>query len=287
MTDARPLPMSSTRRRSPIPDRMLRMGIARGVLLVTTISVLLSVVLTVLLINDPGFDQMPTAVAIAVAVPLLVAPPMTLFTLRLAHELDASRKLVQRLAVTDELTGAYNRRFFWEHVAHLESANRRVPQPVALIMLDIDNFKAVNDVAGHRAGDEILRAFSAALKAQLRADDALVRLGGDEFVVVVSGVSSAQALSIAERLRGAVIGLKLPRVVGAGPYISASIGVAMAGGGGEALFLDKLLLQADAAVYAAKSAGRNRIELVQVPAPAQAASQNQSEAGILDARSGA
>ncbi|QGG96674.1 sensor domain-containing diguanylate cyclase [Actinomarinicola tropica] len=153
---------------------------------------------------------------------------------------------LQRLASTDELTGALNRRRFFELVT-AELAEARVTDPPgALLMLDLDHFKAINDERGHIAGDTALVAFADACRTVLRSDDRFARLGGEEFAVFLPRTGLDQALRVAESIRAAA----------EGSDATVSIGVAEQEPGGS---LDALYARADRRLYEAKQAGRNRV----------------------------
>ncbi len=161
------------------------------------------------------------------------------------------------LALTDPLTGLYNQRYLLRHLRGLLVANP--DREVAVLMLDVDHFKEVNDAYGHAAGDRALRAIAETLRANTRVFDSLARYGGEEFVVVMPGSGPDEAVAAAERLRGAVDALPFAPVPGRLCHLSVSIGVACSGSGGETAEI--LLHSADVALYAAKRAGRNRVEL--------------------------
>ncbi len=168
---------------------------------------------------------------------------------RLRAELDRSLEL----AVTDSLTGLRNRRYI---IRHLEGLLRS--GPAALLMLDVDRFKAVNDTYGHGVGDIVLREVAARMKRHLRDVDVVARFGGEEFVVAMAGATQEEALQIADRLRLSVAENPVPVSPERRLGITASIGVALARAG-EAL--PRLMAAADAALYRAKANGRNRVEL--------------------------
>ncbi len=128
--------------------------------------------------------------------------------------------------------------------------------PLAVLMLDLDHFKRINDAHGHARGDLVLRQTTRAMQSALRAGDMIGRFGGEEFVVLLPGADLKQAMGAAERCRAAVQIMKIPNA----PYLSvtASVGVAAFPEHGEAL--DALLKASDSAMYKAKANGRNRIE---------------------------
>lgn len=162
---------------------------------------------------------------------------------------------LRELATVDALTGAFNRRHFFE-VAEAEVArSARYKRPLSVAMLDLDHFKAVNDRFGHHVGDEALQLVVGAARAQLRRQDVLGRYGGEEFAFVFPETPEGGAVEVLERTRAAVEALGL---VSAGERVplSVSIGV-VAWKDGERL--DETLRRADDALYAAKAAGRNRV----------------------------
>lgn len=168
--------------------------------------------------------------------------------------LDALGRENERLLVTDPLTGAYNRRFLGEELARLSARARRDGGPLAVVMLDLDGFKQVNDTLGHEAGDAFLRWLVARMRVRLRGGDVLCRMGGDEFVLLLPGTDEAGALRLTERLQEAV--------AEAGANVCPDIPVGGSFGAvaqdGEVSDPEALLHRADAAMYAAKRAGGAR-----------------------------
>lgn len=169
-----------------------------------------------------------------------------------------------RLAVTDPLTGLVNRRYALPHLGRLLA--RRAPgrPPVAAMMVDIDRFKALNDAHGHAGGDAVLVAVARRLCADLRPADLVARVGGDEFLVVLAGSGAGEAARVAERMRRRVSARPVAIAGGGGVSVSLSIGLAVAGDGETGA--ETLVARADRALYAAKTAGRNRVE--RAPSPA-------------------
>lgn len=164
---------------------------------------------------------------------------------------------MQRLATVDCLTGALNRRAFFERAESARMLALRLRKPIALVMLDLDHFKRLNDNFGHACGDEALRLFARTAGAALRDHDLIGRLGGEEFALALPGTTLDGAIQAAERLRLAVAAAPLPCCPG--EYrVTVSIGLVLIGPN-EAL--TAALARADHALYAAKSGGRNRIEV--------------------------
>jgi len=151
----------------------------------------------------------------------------------------------------DGLTGLLNRRAMEETLHAQLQRSRRTGEPFAVLMLDLDHFKAINDRHGHAAGDHALKHTGAALKAELREVDAIARFGGEEFLVLMPGATAESALPVAERLRTA-LATDAPQVEGATLLLSMSIGIAQWREPEEA---SHLLMRADAALYQAKMRG--------------------------------
>ncbi len=170
----------------------------------------------------------------------------------LAAQLGEALAAMAEQAATDALTGMPNRRSLDQTLAAQLSMAERESRPFAVLMLDLDHFKAVNDTHGHAVGDAVLRAFAQRVQAQLRRSDVCSRYGGEEFAVVLAGTSAELALDTAERLRLAIAGAPLVP----GVAVTVSIGVASWRKGDDAA---GLLARADAALYAAKRAGRDRV----------------------------
>ena len=161
---------------------------------------------------------------------------------------------LERLATTDALTGALNRRRLFEVAAAELARADRYEQPLCLAMLDLDHFKSINDRYGHAVGDEALRAVTAVVREQLRSVDALGRYGGEELVVVLPQTARDAAQVALERIRGAVAAVRLFSAPEARVYVSGGLVQAH-----KSESLDEALGRADAALYQAKHGGRNRI----------------------------
>ena len=162
------------------------------------------------------------------------------------------------LATVDPLTGAYNRRQGDAILAAEYGRHARDGRPFAVLMLDIDHFKAVNDHFGHAAGDAVLRALVQVSKSTLRTIDKVVRWGGEEFLMVLPDTDAVAAMTAAERLRAVVAATPVAAPTGDAPItFTVSIGVAVSAGDD----LHVLLRRSDAALYSAKTGGRNRVVL--------------------------
>ncbi|MEO5336507.1 MAG: diguanylate cyclase [Magnetospirillum sp. WYHS-4] len=165
---------------------------------------------------------------------------------------------LRRLATTDPLTGASNRRHFLDVAEREMVRSRRYGHPISVMMLDLDHFKKVNDSHGHALGDEVLKAFVVCGRQTLREQDLLGRMGGEEFSVVLPETDMGEAILVAERMRKAVARLEFPLPDGRVLKVTCSIGVAECLRPDESL--EGSLHRADTALYRAKEGGRDRVE---------------------------
>jgi len=167
----------------------------------------------------------------------------------------------RELATRDPLTGAFNRRELMRLLDQLLRQSQRHAQPLALLMVDIDHFKRVNDTFGHALGDTVLREVAERMQARLRAYDLLARYGGEEFVVVLPNSAAEAALSVAESLRATVAAAAVAIPGGSEPLtVTVSIGVHARVASAEPGEAERLLAACDVALYAAKRRGRDRVE---------------------------
>ena len=174
---------------------------------------------------------------------------------------------VQSAAQSDPLTGLANRLLFTDRLRVALARSERSGAQIAVLYLDIDRFKEINDRMGHAAGDALLKDFAARLRSSVRASDTVARFGGDEFVVLLDDLKETEhALRVADKI---VAECRLPlRIEGRDVVATTSIGLAFGGAGTEA---EALLRRADAALYEAKSAGRDAYRVATLAAGAPAA----------------
>jgi diguanylate cyclase (GGDEF)-like protein len=183
-------------------------------------------------------------------------------TLRFAITDDAEEELQRRLyesSTRDGLTRVYNRKYFQERLTAEVAYSRRHKVKLAVILIDLDDFKQVNDTHGHLAGDMVLRLVSAQMQRLLRLEDLVARYGGEEFVVLARSTGKTEAVKLAERIRESIAGLEIPVAADHSIHVTMSMGVAslpdVAPEGGPT----ELLALADARLYKAKGEGKNRV----------------------------
>jgi diguanylate cyclase (GGDEF)-like protein len=186
-----------------------------------------------------------------------ITPRILERSLRYAVKLAESFAALRQLATVDELTGLLNRREFDRILRDEEGRALRFGLPLALLMVDADHFKAVNDTHGHLAGDAVLREIATRLRSQVREVDRVARFGGEEFAVVLVQSDRAAAVETAERLRQAVAAAPISAGPDATVTMTISIGVAVLPT--DATSAVALVSASDKALYAAKTAGRNRV----------------------------
>ena len=231
----------------------------RSMTLIAVILVLLPT--TLWLLTEPGIEQRLLALTALTFSTFVVRTTRELSgalqsLLQLRRELEIEHRIASDAARTDELTGLNNLRAFKEQAETMFAYTQRYGLPLCALLVDIDHFKKINDTLGHAAGDQVLKTVVKRLKATLREADLIGRLGGEEFGILLAGTDLHNALQTAEKLRLAVEALEVP-INGTRLHVTISVGVAQAGA--SCTDITSLLAQADAAMYYAKSNGRNRV----------------------------
>lgn len=186
-----------------------------------------------------------------------ITPRLLERSLRYALKLGETLEALRQLATHDQLTGLLNRREFDRILAEESERARRFQRPFALILIDLDHFKRINDTLGHPTGDAILRAVALILQAQVREVDRVLRYGGEEFAVFALETERAAALEIAQRLCTTLA--QTPIQLASGTTVSVTISIGVATMPDDAATGADLLAQVDRALYAAKKRGRNRV----------------------------
>jgi diguanylate cyclase (GGDEF)-like protein len=174
------------------------------------------------------------------------------------------RKLEEltKLTIRDDLTGLFNSRQFYSHIAQEVDRSNRYFRPLSLILMDIDNFKSLNDTYGHLSGDRVLSSTGDIIKAAIRKQDTAYRYAGDEFTIILPETEIEKALAVAERVRQAIESethvLSNPRVL----KVTVSIGVVEHLPDEE---IKNFVHRADSAMYVSKKNGRNKISMLPAP----------------------
>ncbi len=192
---------------------------------------------------------------------VLIIGIFCLFTLRLMKQLHSAHAEIEKLAITDELTGIANRRYFMQRFEEEVDRARRYGSSLAMVMIDIDHFKDVNDTHGHPVGDMVLQEVTRLLAANIRTSDLIARYGGEEFAILIPAMTVKDAAQAAEKLR-LIIEVNDLALEGPSVKVTVSAGVADFDSirNEEGNLRDKLLRHADKALYVAKANGRNRVE---------------------------
>jgi two-component system cell cycle response regulator len=189
---------------------------------------------------------------------------------RYQEKLRANYERSMSLALIDPVTGLYNRRYATSHLAAQIEQARAGRRSIGLLLVDIDNFKRINDTYGHVAGDEVLRAVASRLSGNVRGFDTVARWGGEEFVVIMPETTQEIANNVAERLRRKVAGGPIV-LSGSGGEVQVTVSIGAAATGPAVETADDLLRIADAAMYLAKRSGRNRVATADDLSPPTAA----------------
>ncbi len=193
---------------------------------------------------------------------------------RYQDRLQANYEANLSMALTDSLTGLYNRRYVMAHLDRVMERSAETNKQFAVLSFDIDHFKRVNDTYGHAAGDDVLREFATRVGASMRNFDLMGRVGGEEFLAILPDTGLDTALMVAERLRVAIADRSFPITVPGGPLqVTTSVGVTIAEPSGDTV--SEVLRRVDEALYAAKHNGRNRVEIQLLQ------STEQAEAAVL------
>ena len=196
---------------------------------------------------------------ITASLPLMVAYPLALSTMTyaLGHRVAQQNRLLERLNRIDLLTGLPNRRH-WEEAAGNELARyQRTRRPAVAMLIDVDNFKEVNDSHGHAAGDEVLRCIAGVLRSATREIDTPARYGGDEFAVLLTETNTHGAREVAERIR---LDFLAKRGAAAAEH-ACTLSIGLADASRVMVSVDDWVQLADAAMYRAKAAGRDRVDI--------------------------
>jgi len=235
------------------PASLPRRSASRGRILLVAVALLIPAMLTMYEPREPISHRL-----VLVVIFIALAGAAVFRIIQALDVAERSEALMAHQAMHDLLTGLPNRRMMQEHLAGLLKRAAIDDTHVAVLFLDLDRFKLVNDTLGHRHGDELLVSVARRLMDHVRVDDLVTRIGGDEFMITLADVVSvSQALEMANRLRTC---LREPFLVSEMEfYVSASIGLAFASGNDPTVSADAIVREADTAMYQAKEAGRDNV----------------------------
>jgi diguanylate cyclase (GGDEF)-like protein len=235
-------------------DIIKRLGLIGSMLLISLLAALASIPITwgIVLLFDMDYTR--STLLLSALVPLAVAPGISWYFLKIYFRLQVLERQMNQLATYDFLTGLLTRQSFFERSDRKITHARDHGQSLAVLYLDLDNFKTINDVWGHSAGDKVLAFFGELLRDVFREEDIIGRMGGEEMVVVLEDVPLSTIVQIIERIRKTCRNHQI-FIEGELVGFSVSIGVVMHN---EPLDdLDAMLMQADKALYYAKKHGKN------------------------------
>jgi diguanylate cyclase len=245
-----------------LKHRVLRQSIGRSAVWLTLLVMLLALLISQAVISVFGQGNRLIAVISAILSSLLLTPVIGIAVLRLVFALEDARRKLGLLATQDELTGASNRRHFMAVAQREWDRARRYNTTAALLLIDADHFKHVNDKYGHLCGDELLRQIACAAAASLRQVDVLARFGGEEFIVFLPHTDPLGALDAAERIRSQVQELRL---AWNGAEVGTTVSIGVATLRPDLLSFEWMIHEADTALYAAKAQGRNCVRCLPLP----------------------
>ncbi len=239
---------------------IIRIGRVRSVFIATALATASSVMFTyAVMIFIKGVPLNDNALTISILAPLTIAPFLFWPLFGAFVEIHHLEQEMRRLAMIDDLTGIMNRRAFLAKAEYAISVASRSQMGLALVYIDLDNFKAINDVHGHAAGDEVLKCFASVAGSIVRKSDVVGRLGGEEFAMIIYGAGKEAAQHLVEKLLAEI---RDTHVLASGSQIrfTASAGLAYLDAK-ERKTVEQLLAQADNALHHAKLAGKDRVSI--------------------------
>jgi len=253
------MPANNIQRAKTWRNVILGMGHYRSVFAITLFSVLMSVIITGVIMTVfwwEGIDVLLKSLLVGAIVPGIVAPLASNFVVKLLFELDDLQTQLLEMVNRDPLTKLYSRRYLLDCLEIESARTLRLNEPMSLLILDVDNFKSINDRYGHGNGDIVLQEIAQVCESTLRPYDVIARFGGEEFVVLLPNTPLPEACIVAERIRENVAVTTIELTSGESIRSTISIGISH--------FIPpdpkciNLLSRADKGLYKAKNNGRNR-----------------------------
>jgi len=234
-----------------IRNFFIRLGILKSTLVMTVLACTISVILSLLMSSIMGEPADLTGLWISVVIPGILSPIFTVMFLRILIQLDTAEKQLQEAVRRDGMTGIYNRTYFIETAERELALARRYGHTFSVAILDVDDFKQINDTFGHLAGDQVLLVLTTIIRNNLRNTDVFARYGGDEFVILFPYTEKDHAQLCVQRIRE-ILARSTVHFKGNDIHFTVSAGT-------EGFFdqpeLDLILHQADMALYQAKDQG--------------------------------
>lgn len=236
---------------------VVQLGVTKSVLLLTLLCMAMSITMALglnLILEAPITMR---GLMTSALIPALLAPPIAWIALQLISTLDRSERAQQYLACHDTLTELCNRREFFRRMSRIHDSAYSSGQDMWLLMLDLDQFKQINERWGHLAGDRAIRLVADICRAETRPTDVVGRYGGDEFALLLVGAQRNAALELAQRLRARIIAT--PLVLSDHDRLEIRLSIGLAHIDASACSVDQAIARADEAMRHAKRLGRNRI----------------------------
>ena len=238
-------------------DRIVKLGLFKTVLLLTFLSVSISMLMTFAINRSLGYRFGVQSLWMSILIPMVIAPLFGSITTKMYINLHHMEEKMRELATKDFLTGVYTRSAFSQRSEALFNISARTNLSIAVLYLDIDHFKSINDKYGHQSGDQVLVQFCSRLMERGRRSDLIGRIGGEEFAIILLNAEKEDVLKYAERIREDVFNTDF-ECDGNKINVTVSIGITFLSKNSGRI-LEELFREADTALYEAKNSGRNKV----------------------------
>jgi diguanylate cyclase (GGDEF)-like protein len=234
---------------------IIRLGIVKSTLLLTALACIVSILASILIGSWMGDHVSMTGLWMALIIPGIISPIFSVMFLRILIQLDTAQKQLQEVARRDGMTGIFNRTYFIEMAERELALARRYGHIFTIAILDVDDFKWINDTYGHLAGDQVLLVLTTIIRNNLRKTDVFARFGGDEFVILFPNTDEDYAQVCIQRFLD-ILARSTVFFHGKDIHFTVSVGTEVYCNQSE---LDAILHQADMALYRAKNQGKDQI----------------------------